>query len=86
MIYRIYDYDVWNDGEGFSVNDVFKTGMTVELNDDDTNENIISELINVGYLLESTTTEDVQIDGEMEYGLYLTEEETGIPIGELRVM
>lgn len=52
MEYSVIDYyDVWyNDEEGYFVNDLARTNLKIDINDDDTTDDIISKLVSIDYL------------------------------------
>lgn len=54
MEYSVIDYfDVWyNDEEGWFVNDLARTNFKIDINDDDTTDDIISKLVSIDYLAE----------------------------------
>lgn len=82
--YNIYTYDVWgNEEDGFDVNDRFKLG-TLELSDADVNSDsrLANRLKENGFVKETTTTSDLEIDGD-KYTLYVNEASNGYPLFEL---
>ena len=87
--YEIYDYDVWgNPKDGYEVNDVYSTGIEIEIPDEATDEQIIKQLKNVGFLRKGLHARSFSIDGEPEYSLYVESNARRLgglcPICELR--
>lgn len=64
MKYVVIDYyDVWyNDEEGYSVNDIAKTDIEIEITDNDTDIDILHKLVNADYFDVSTLYDtDIQV-------------------------
>jgi translation initiation factor 1 (eIF-1/SUI1) len=71
---RQWNYDVWgNDEDGYSVNDRFKTPTVVTLYENQTDEQIIEALKEQGVLSAKANKDNVEIDGEIEYALFLND-------------
>lgn len=48
--HKVIGYDVWgNDEDGYEVNDVYTTNYIIDIEAYDTDETIVSKLINCGY-------------------------------------
>lgn len=84
MKYKLIDYyDVLgNKEDGYEVNDVYTRITGVEITDNTTDEDIINYLKSINFLIESATTETIEIDGD-DFCIELTEKETGYPLGRL---
>jgi hypothetical protein len=79
--YRECSYDVWgNEKDGYEVNDVFP-GRLVTIDDE---KDLVKEFRKVGLLKKGVRSSRVQIDGESDYTLYVTDNKTGRPEFELR--
>jgi hypothetical protein len=84
MKFEVIDHEVWgNDEEGFEVNDSWKIGI-IELSEDCTDEEILETMKEFGYFKESVKVTDIEIDGEIEYSLYINQSDNGRPLCELR--
>lgn len=83
--FELINHDVWgNDEEGYQVNDSWKIGE-IEINSVDCdNEEIVEALKEFGFLKDSVTVEDIEVEGETEYSLYINEADTLKPLCELR--
>jgi len=80
--YKLYDYDLWADGEGgFTVNDVYP-GEVVEVADNLTDKELIRELKKQGQIKRGIRFASITIDGEPDYTLYFNYK--GNPGFELR--
>ena len=83
--YRVITYDVWgNEEDGYTVNDAFHTGRTIELDDDASDEDIVAALVEADELYSSAKADDLLIEGEMEYTLYVSNMDTMYPYLELQ--
>lgn len=86
MTYRWLDYDVWgNEDDGFYVNDVRRSGYTVELPPDVSDTDLLRILRDEGVLNKRATTRTVQIESDDEYSFVLYEKKSMRPVGELRL-
>ena len=80
--YREIGYDVWgNDKDGYEVNDVYKRGL-VEIDPD---KDLVKEMRKAGLLRKGVRSSRVQIEGESDYTLYVTDARNGRPEFELRL-
>ena len=73
--YKIKSYDVWgNKTDGYEVNDVFHTGLEIELSEQDcyNDRTIIKKLKDIGFLKKGLHTKSFEITGEPGFSLYLT--------------
>ena len=63
-MYKLIDYfDVWgNETDGYEVNDKIDTNIILEIPYDVTDEELISKLVNVGFLGNNATVENVRIE------------------------
>lgn len=62
--YRLYTYDLWADAEGgFSVNDVFRTADTLEVDDEWTDEQLVAALRAEGLISKGA---GVEVDGNTD--------------------
>ena len=63
-MYKLIDYfDVWgNETDGYEVNDKIDTNIMLEIPYDVTDEELISKLVNVGFLGNNATVENVRIE------------------------
>jgi hypothetical protein len=79
--YRLYTYDLWgNEEDGYQVNDVYRTGDTVDIDDDTPDATVIAMLETAG-ILEPGACEVSPIgDG----GIIYIEDANGNPCCELR--
>lgn len=80
--YELITYDLINDGESLSVNDIYKTGITLDLDETVEDKVIISELKQLGILNLNAHYKNFEIDGEPEYVYYINFK--GNPCCELR--
>lgn len=86
MEYSVIDYfDVWyNDKEGYFVNDLARTNFKIDINDDDTTDDIISKLVSIDYLTEDAIGNiDIDWYGNM---CELSISKTGEPICRLEAV
>lgn len=82
IAYELVTYDLIDDGESLSVNDVYKTGIEVELSELMTDRDIINELKQLGVINLQAQYKSYDIDGDFEYVLYINFK--GDPCCELR--
>ena len=84
--YTVISYELWgNPEEGFQVNDMHRTDIKVDIDLDDTDEQIIERLVEAGIVFTKPNTGDIEISGEMEYTLYLADLDGGYrPMFELQ--
>lgn len=84
--YEIFDYDVWgNAKEGYDVNDCRGTGEIITLKEDDSDAKIIKKLRDCGFLKKGVHARSFDVEGEMDYVLYITSSKDMYPVCELRV-
>ena len=81
-MYKLIDYfDVWgNETDGYEVNDKIDTNIMLEIPYDVTDEELISKLVNVGFLGNNATVENVRIEWSDEIFCELFEMETDLPL------
>lgn len=88
-----------NEQDGFDVNDrscyqrdvefptthkVYNEGTPQEFSDDwPIDQQIIDTLIDIGFLKSNVVVDDILIDGEFEFCLYVEDAENGFPICQL---
>jgi hypothetical protein len=88
--YEIINYDVWGDPDGgFSVNDSYRTGIFIEINEDDSDKIILKKLKEVGFLKKTVKYICFEIDGDLEYSLYVdhvSQKNGRYPFCELRAI
>ena len=85
-IFEVIDYDVWgNEEDGFEVNNKFRTGEKIMLEETMTDNEITKSLIRQGALKQEADG-NVDYDGEFEYTLYLTDSRNSEPIMELQFL
>ena len=79
---KLIDYfDVWgNETDGYEVNDRIDTNIMLEIPYDVTDEELISKLVNVGFLGNNATVENVRIEWSDETFCELFEMETDLPL------
>jgi hypothetical protein len=94
--YEIISLDVWgNAKDGFTVNNAFRTGRTVEVTavehvyNENTpqefihfsvsNAHIIRALKREGYIKRNIHHKSIEIDGEQDYTLYVNDARNGCP-------
>lgn len=84
--YKLYSYDVWgNEEDGFEVNDIYPTGMEIELEDEEDNdEEMLRALIEVDFLKYTCRSGDIIFENDDEECITFSDAETYQPIGELR--
>ena len=83
MKYEYISYDVWgNDEDGYEVNQAFHTGEYVDIDPYLSDNDLLNQLTEKGFITESVDYDEVRIDGEPEYSLYF--EYKGRPEFELR--
>ncbi len=85
MKYKLIDYyDICgNEKEGYEVNNLCTWITDIEIADDATDADIINYLKSIKYLNERATTETVELSGDDDFYIELTEKETGRPLGRL---
>ena len=81
-IAKLIDYfDVWgNETDGYEVNDKIDTNIMLEIPYDVTDEELISKLVNVGFLGNNAAVENVRIEWSDETFCELFEMETDLPL------
>lgn len=82
--YEVFEYDVWgNEHEGYDVNNRMRSGCEVTLDEDATDAQIIKALKDCGFLRKGLHTKSFDIEGEMDYTLYVTRARDMYPVCEL---
>ena len=88
MKFEIIQYDVWgNPQDGFEVNNSFSTGIFIDINENDTDKTILKKLKEVGFLKKTAKYICFEIDGELDFSLYITHvtiKDGAYPLCELR--
>jgi len=88
MKFEIIQYDVWGDPDGgFTVNNAYSTGIVIDINENDTDKTILKKLKEVGFLKKTAKYICFEIDGELDYSLYInhvTIKDGVYPLCELR--
>lgn len=89
--YRVWSYEVWgNARDGFEVNNRFKTNATIDIDELDSNADIIRSLKSIGFLRRGCRFSSFEIDREPDYTLYVTQTNQAVgglyPICELEAM
>lgn len=83
MQYEVITYDVWgNARDGFEVNNAFRSGVIVEVNDDDSDAAINRRLSAAGF----DNARGITWDGEPGMALYGENKRNGRPAAELRAV
>ena len=87
MIYRLVDYyDVWgNEEDGWEVNDVIRTDIVIELDDKNTGEDVIDELIYAEYLY-SAAKDKIRVDWFEPEFIELFNNDNDYPLGRLEAI
>jgi hypothetical protein len=87
MKYELIIYDVWgNKTDGYEVNNAFTTGDHIEINDSDSDEDIIRGLKRMGLIKANCRFSSFEIDGENGYSLYVNYSPDSYPVCELRAV
>ena len=82
--FEIISLDVWgNESDGFQVNQAFNTGKFIEFADDSDDGVIVDALKAGGFLVDTVMVDDVTIEGEIDFQLYIEHAETGEPLWHL---
>lgn len=68
--YELYTYDLIMEDDSLSVNDRFSAGITIDIPEDLSDNDVIKLLIDKGILIDANVN-DFSIDGESEYTLYI---------------
>jgi len=76
MKYEVIQYDVWGEpdyegGTNWSVNDSYRTGLFINIEESDTDKEILEKLKEVGFLKKTVKFKCFEIEGENEYSLYI---------------
>jgi hypothetical protein len=72
MKFEIINYDVWgNPTDGFEVNDSYRTDLFINIEESDTDKEILKKLKEVGFLKNTAKFKCFEIEGEHEYTLYI---------------
>lgn len=67
-----------------TTHEIYNQGTEQEFSDDwPTDAQILETLQEIGFLAEKCTLDDIDIDGESEYSLYISEERNGFPLCQL---
>ena len=84
MKFQLVDYDdVWgNKVEGWYINSIFREDVYVDLVFDNTDEEIIDKLVEVGYL-NVEFLDRINVDWLDDTIIELTVKESGFPLGRL---
>jgi len=88
MKFELINYDVWgNPRDGFEVNNSFRTGIVIDISENDTDKTILKKLKEVGFLKKTAKFICFEIDGELDFSLYInhvTIKDGVYPLCELR--
>lgn len=81
-MYKLIDYfDIWgNQKDGYVVNDQIDTHIRLDIPYDATDEELVRELVDVGFLGNNATTENVRVEWSDEAFCELFEMETDYPL------
>ena len=84
--YKVYDYDLWRDDNGYYVNDVFETDIIITVNDYTSDKEIIKALKEEGLLKKNLRYKSFDIHGDIDclYVEYFSQRTGLMPICELR--
>ena len=90
MKYEVIKYDVWgNSTDGYEVNNAFRTNLFINIEGNDTDKDILKKLKEIGFLKNTAKYQCFEIEGELEYSLYIDHisSKNGIyPFCELRAL
>ena len=86
--YKVYDYDLWRDDNGYYVNDVFETDILIIVNDYTSDKEIIKELKKEGFLKKNLRYSSFEIYGDTDnlYVDYYSQRTGLMPVCELRLI
>ncbi len=88
--YEIISYDVWgNPADGFEVNNAYRTGIFIGISENDSDKTILEKLKEVGFLKKTVKYICFEIDGDLEYSLYVdhvSQKNGRYPFCELRAI
>tara|TARA_Y100000593_G_C4216702_1_gene289595 strand:+ start:615 stop:896 length:282 start_codon:yes stop_codon:yes gene_type:complete len=88
MKFELINYDVWgNPQDGFEVNNAYSTGIVIDISENDTDKTILKKLKEVGFLKKTAKFICFEIDGELDFSLYInhvTQKDGVYPLCELR--
>ena len=88
MKFELINYDVWgNPQDGFEVNNAYSTGIVIDMNENDTDKTILKKLKEVGFLKKTAKYICFEIDGELDFSLYInhvTIKDGAYPLCEIR--
>lgn len=73
-----------NERDGFEVNDVYPSRGSITIPVDATDDEIITALKKEGFIGRNIRASSIEIDGELEYTLYVNYAPTSHPEYELR--
>ena len=84
--YKVYDYDLWRDDNGYYVNNVFETDITIVINDYTSDKEIIRKLKKEGLLKRNLRYSSFEVYGDTDslYVEYYSQKTELMPICELR--
>jgi hypothetical protein len=86
--YEILAYDVWgNETDGWDVNDVFRTGLTVDIDDRHNDRHVVASAYTVLGFPTDEILGSVEVDPVCQHdteSIYLRVKETARPLMELR--
>lgn len=88
-VYKIYSLDVWgNNKDGYEVNDLCFSGLTIELPENFTDKQLIKAMKEVGFINTKCQFKSFDIVNSIEtlYIDYSTSKIHGRPIAELRLV
>lgn len=82
--WRIISFDVWgNEDDGWEINNMFSTNLTVSLNEEFSEKEILTELVNIRFFIKKVKTKkllNVEI-GEDE--IWIENTDNGFPLCKL---
>lgn len=72
--YQLYSYDLICDGEkgNYSVNDIYRTGIVVEIPENITDKKLVKLLKREGIIKKNIRHSSIIIEGDSDYTLYFT--------------
>lgn len=89
MEFKVYSLDVWgNDKDGYTVNDCYDTGITLNFDDisewGDFDREVVKHLKRAGMVKKRSRYNRFDIDGDIDYTIYVNDAKNYEPLYDLR--
>lgn len=79
------DCDCTHECDGYQVNDIYPSGGTVEISEDDSDATIVKALVEGDFLTADCTSDSIEVDNNDQLTFYINRKSDGRPLLQLRI-